>query len=240
MFNHPLEMPLLTYKGSFSNGKLQASILESVPFRGLVHHSVPAFRSVPFRRIVPTESVAYQSEEYYKTKSCEITDMLQKIWEKNKKVYTNVMLQRALELYEDHKTKHEDDEKALKETVTQLKVTINLLKKKSSEQNEVINTLKEEPSNYMGSDYKKANSKTNKQSVGNEESNALPFMFNLGFQLMEAYFSMPSHRQEPWRSNSLYRSTNTPSWNSTGRLSFLSPNNGPLSGSPTNDVCSIL
>ena len=48
MFNHPLEMPLLTYKGSFSNGKLQASILESVPFRGLVHHSVP------FRRIVPT------------------------------------------------------------------------------------------------------------------------------------------------------------------------------------------
>ena len=51
MFNHPLEMPLLTYKGSFSNGKLQASILESVPFRGLVHHSVP------FRRIVPTGNV---------------------------------------------------------------------------------------------------------------------------------------------------------------------------------------
>ena len=82
-------------------------------------------------RFVLVESVADQSEEYYKTKSCEITDMLQKIWEKNKKVYTNVMLQRALELYEDHKTKHEDDEKALKETVTQLKETINMLKKQS-------------------------------------------------------------------------------------------------------------
>ena len=26
MFNHPLEVPLITCKGSFSNGKLQASI----------------------------------------------------------------------------------------------------------------------------------------------------------------------------------------------------------------------
>ena len=38
----------MTCKASFSNGKLQASIWESVSFRSLAHHSVP------FRRIDPT------------------------------------------------------------------------------------------------------------------------------------------------------------------------------------------